>query len=436
MSLKHFIVICKKQNNIFAFLSTVILGLILHFPMAAYQPLIRDGLWNIDSGIHISGNWEASLGRWAIHIIDKLRGGIINIPMIILISLFFLGLTSILLSKLFNVKNKIIIFCISALLTVSPQIINIFCDIYCADSYCLSIFLSTLSIFLLFDDSNIISNKLKIVLSLSSLVFSLGLYQAGVGIATCLAVFLFFNMLKNNEPIDKSCNKFFKALFFIILGLIIYYLIAKVYLKFLGISFSSYRGANSLSLSSIIKNIPDNIKYAYSFNYKYFFLDDIVINHIWNKHLLWLTLFSLFIISFILFAINNKNLSKKNLRIVLMILCILILPISLSTIKFITPSDINLLVATPWIMVGPCILAIIYDIYTKHYVSIKKVLVVFLGLVLVWSCAWQIDASYVAIDITCKQASTIAQNIYCKATSLSDYSEEYPYLFYGSYSNG
>ena len=425
----------KKPINIIAFLSTLRCGLIIHFSMAANDFLIRDGIWNNIGGIRISGKWEASLGRWGLHIVDKTRLGVINIYMIIVLSLFFLALTSVILCNMFKVQNKIVALCISLSMAAAPQLVNIFCDIYCADSYCISIFLATTSIFLMFNKIDSKIDKIRIPLSIILLAVSLGLYQASIGIATSLIMFLFFNMLKDNEPINTSIKKVFKSFIFVLCGSGLYYIIAILYMKYLGIKFDSYGGANKLVLSDSLKNIPNNINKAYTFTYNYFFSNNVVKNYVLHRYLLWLIFFSLFIIVFILFAIKNQGLDKKVIRLILMALCILIMPIFLATILFINPFyNLTLMISTPWMFVLPCILAISCGMAEKNdlhfYCNAPSI---FISFIIIWSCMWQTGASYTALGMTCKQASTIAQNIYCKATDLDDYSDKYPYCFVGSY---
>ncbi len=426
----------KKPINIIAFLSTLICGLIIHFSMAANDFLTKDGIWNSIGGMHTSGKWEASLGRWGLHIVDKTRLGVINIYMIIALSLFFLALTSVLLCNMFKVQNKIVALCISLSIAAAPQLVNIFCDIYCADSYCISIFLATASIFLMFNKIDSKIDKLRIPLSIIFLAVSLGLYQASIGIATSLIMFLFFNMLKDNEPINTSIKKVFKSFIFVLCGSVLYYIIAILYMKYLGIKFASYGGADKLGFSTSIKNIPNNINKAYTFTYNYFFSNNVVKNHVLHRYLLWLIFFSLFVIVFILFAIKNQGLDKKVIRLILMALCILIMPIFLATILFINPFYYpNLMISTPWMFVLPCILAISSNMIPRKmdlyfYCNATSI---FVSLIIIWSCMWQTGASYTALGMTCKQASTIAQNIYCKAIDLDDYSDKYPYYFVGSY---
>ncbi len=425
----------RKPINIIAFLSTLICGLIIHFSMAANDFLIRDGIWNNIGGIHISGKWEASLGRWGLHIVDKTRLGVINTYMIIVLSLFFLALTSVLLCNMFKVQNKIVALCISLSIAAAPQLVNIFSNIYCADSYCLSILLATASIFLMFNKIDSKIDKLRIPLSIIFLAVSLSLYQTSIGVATSLIMFLFFNMLKDNEPITTSIKKVFKSFVFVLCGSVIYYIIAVLYARHLGVKFSSYGGADKLGFSSSLKSIPNNIANAYTFTYNYFFSNSVVKNYVLHRYLLWLIFFSLFIIVFILFAIKNQDLDKKVIRLILMALCILIIPIFLATILFINPFyNLCLVISTPWMFVLPCILAISCGMAEKtdlrFYCNAPSI---FVSLIIIWSCMWQTGASYTALGMTCRQASTIAQNIYCKATDLDDYSDKYPYCFIGSY---
>ena len=102
------------KDGFFAIVTSIIIGFINSFYFVitngTHPDTIRSGQF------HISRDWEFSLGRFGIHFVDKLRYGFVNRFLIICIALILLSLTSVLIIKLFKIKNKIIIFLVTSFL--------------------------------------------------------------------------------------------------------------------------------------------------------------------------------------------------------------------------------------------------------------------------------------------------------------------------------
>ena len=119
----------KKEWKI-AFISTIIIGLITHMFIMVNNLPNHDGLLNI------VGNQEhIELGRWFLKF-ACLFSSYFTIPWIIgIISILLLGLTSVVIIEIFNIKEKINIILISAILVVFPTIASGFAYIFTLDGY-------------------------------------------------------------------------------------------------------------------------------------------------------------------------------------------------------------------------------------------------------------------------------------------------------------
>ena len=93
-----------------AFITTFIIGILTHITMLTETIMSQDGLWNSMQYFR-PGNWELSLGRWGIFLIERLHN-FIAIPTITTIfCIFFMAVTAVIIIDLFDFKNKISIIC-------------------------------------------------------------------------------------------------------------------------------------------------------------------------------------------------------------------------------------------------------------------------------------------------------------------------------------
>ena len=85
-----------------------------------------------------AGVWEISLGRFGLTLIDKLKFGLVSKQVIIAYCMIYLGISTILIEYLFNIKKKISVILLSIVIAVFPIFTETYFFLYCADSYCLA----------------------------------------------------------------------------------------------------------------------------------------------------------------------------------------------------------------------------------------------------------------------------------------------------------
>ena len=234
-----------KQNKI-VILTVLISGLITHFYLYSNNLICADAL---EKGQYcIAGKWEQTLGRWAIQFFDMARGGIVSHILIVIISLTFLAFTSIFITKLFNIKNKVISVLISLIIAVSPQIANTFLYIYCADAYSGAMLVSVLAVYFMRK-----GGKWNYIISTLCIFFTLAIYQGFLAVsATLIIMLVIFDTLKEEEKAKNIFKNILKYLLIGVIGTILYYIITIIILKVQGLSLASYGGANSLGLKKYI----------------------------------------------------------------------------------------------------------------------------------------------------------------------------------------
>ena len=135
------------KNDIFIILVVLVLGIINNFSFFITEGIAPDALSSAD--FNIAGNWEIKLGRFGIKYINLLRYGLVNKFIIVFISLIFLALAVVVISRIFEIKNKTALAIIAAIVAVAPQFTETFFFIYCADAYAFAFLTSTLTVFFL-----------------------------------------------------------------------------------------------------------------------------------------------------------------------------------------------------------------------------------------------------------------------------------------------
>ena len=131
------------KNDIFIILVVLVLGIINNFSFFITEGIAPDALSSAD--FNIAGNWEIKLGRFGIKYINLLRYGLVNK----FISLIFLALAVVVISRIFEIKNKTALAIIAAIVAVAPQFTETYFFIYCADAYAFAFLTSTLTVFFL-----------------------------------------------------------------------------------------------------------------------------------------------------------------------------------------------------------------------------------------------------------------------------------------------
>jgi len=211
-----------------------------------------------------AGNWEISLGRFGLVLIDKLKFGLVNKQIIMSYCMIYLGISTILIEYLFNIKKKASVILLSIIIAVFPTFTETYFFVYCADSYCLAFLLSVIAVIGI--KKYIDTNKFKyLCITIISTIATCSLYQAYLG----LILGLYALYIITNKK-DINIKTILKIILIIGVSVIMYYLILKGILLIKGIKLASYKGANSLGIETI-KQLPKSILNTYNDIANFFF---------------------------------------------------------------------------------------------------------------------------------------------------------------------
>ena len=376
--------------------------------------------------LYISGTWELQLGRFGIAFIDLLKYGLVNKFINIFCSLIFISLAIMVIIRIFSIKNKLLIFIISASVCVFPQFTELFLFHFCADSYCFALLLSVLSGYFLKKSDN---GKIKFyILAIICIVIECSIYQAFLGVSIVFAILLLISDLLNNEDIKTTIIKGLKYLITILLSAILYYVILQIILAITGLSLESYKGANGFGIETI-KNIPKTIIQAYKDFFDFFFSNRIVSNSYWKRKHIYLGIFLLTLLGYILIFAKVKYKSKA-LRILCTLLLLIILPIGANIMDLIAPNT-KLEIRTAFgIIVSFIFVFIIYNKLLNEWLeNLMKYAYIILIFWLIATFILQNTLTYMNRQEVFNNYYTKINNIYNQVLELDNYSKEYKWMF-------
>ncbi len=410
-------------NNKLAFLTTMILGLVTHFYLYTHNVLSPDAV--ADGTFHISGEWEISLGRWLLPIVDSIRGGIVSEILIIFISLILLSISSVFLIKLFKIKNKILMFLVSAIIATAPQFAESFMYIYCGDGYCLAMLASILAVYFMRKENKVSNNILSIIM----IIVTCACYQSYLGVTVGLSIILLILDILNKEDNKETLKKGIRYAIIEIIGIILYYLITKIVLKVQGLTLATYSGADSIGMLNTIKNLPRKIIETYKSIIIYFFTDKMIYNHYWKRDILNVILFLVSMISFIIIIIKNK-IYKDKIKLVLLMFLIFITPIGLSIMTLIaTERSVNIIMAASFLLVNIVFLKLYEYLDDNNVENTLKYFIVCITAILCFTFMFSNNASYICREETFRNYYTNSLSILTRAQSLEGYHSDMKFMF-------
>lgn len=261
-----------KKHSRFILLQTAF-GILLYF-MLLSRNLVNDmdGVWNTSN--FIAGNWEISLGRGLIRYFDKLRFGIVSVPLNSILTLLILSIANSILVDLLSFNSKVTTALAAGLLIGNPVICASLSYCYTSVNFGLAYFFSVAAVFALVR----MKSLYKIALSGLLIALSMGCYQAYFGVTCLLLLIALIQMLMDVKDGKEIRSYVIKGISSIMIGGIVYFLLTKLLLIRAGVSLASYRGAAEVSLSNILIHLPCSILRCYQNFYRFLFVNKMYCN--------------------------------------------------------------------------------------------------------------------------------------------------------------
>ena len=337
--------------------------------MICHAQMYLNGLSNPDAVVSLSNPngygsfiphaWDISLGRWGLLFAACAKFGLCSpiLTSAITIALFTLGVVA-LIDKL-GIRNVCLQYASSILFVASPFVSCCITYYYCSNSYALSFLCAVLAACLI-GRVGVVGKPVALVGAVALLAFSLGCYQASLGVF-CVAVLLVMvrslmgggseslaslacdargeaqNPYREEGCSADSLSAKQLAVFFGVavaacaVGAVLYYALTELSLFAMGISLSTYGGASSVGAGSILGSLTSSAPSAYVA-----FSDGFFSHGIFGNHFGWVYVAAVCLIAFVCLAATNgvKRLGASAVAL----LCVALIPFAANVILVIVPS--------------------------------------------------------------------------------------------------
>lgn len=415
----------KEKRTIF--IISFIVGILINLLVITNDIISTDSI--LMGEAYLGGNWDLSLGRWVLKFLGYARFALCSPIISGVLSIFITSFSSLLIIDLFKIKNKIFQIFVPIVFMASPFFTETLLSPYCSIEYSISFLLSILSISVLYNNKPKLST---IILSSLMLSLSLGIYQAYLGVACGLCIFVpLTRLLKNNISPKEFIKLILTSILMGILSIILYELFLQICLKLFNVTLSTYGGANEIGLNTII-NIPSQIKNAYLTFYNFFINDKLINNLFYRRQYINILLGIILVLIIIKLFTSNKN-KKSYLFTLEVLLSIVFIPISVGVLILIAPErDFYILMSAPFMLIYVFIFSLIDGFKEKELIEkITTWLTLFLSLIIIISHVIMTNATYMSARITKEKTLFAAHKIVNDIYNLEEYQSDLKVLFIG-----
>lgn len=224
-----------KESWKVAFLSTMILGLMVHMPIMLSDIPNHDGLDSLyfDQNMITSGRWFLTIacGFSSYYTLPWLIG---------LLSILFLSLTAVCLTEFLELKSNVATILCSGLLVTFPSLASTFAYVFTMDGYMLALLLAVVA------PLCVKKCRYGVILGGLCLAFSMGTYQAYLPFAVLLSIYGILLVFISESTMRDKVFAVLRYLFMGIIGVVSYYVILRILLWVQGKELASYQGINSM----------------------------------------------------------------------------------------------------------------------------------------------------------------------------------------------
>lgn len=412
--------IIKDKDLHFALIASFILGMLAHG--YAFFNII----FSHDSLIMFQNDteYQISLGRFLHWFIFEFRGNYYVPWLVGFIGIAFIAFTAYLIFKIFNIKENWQKILIVAVLCVNRAVIKTI-EVYMHDFdiYMIALFFSTLGAYILIKNNG---NFLKQSLSVIPFFISLGLYpayiQVGIGI---LMIYIILDLLKNKEKLAVILKRGFTYIFFLLIGLILYFIGTKLSIKVFNIDISNkYNSVGNIKNINNLNVILHSLKLTYTGLASFYFKINV-----FNKKVMFF-LNMILGISGIYFVIKLIRENKLNIRSVLtLILVFALLPFGLNLSCFLSGGISHMLMRYSMTLLYILYILLI-DMYSgnirknesnKNIIKSFKTLALILSCFVIFNNIVDANQKYYKKELAFRHSNNVFNRMIIKLEEIEDY---------------
>lgn len=321
-----------------AFVSALVLGLLIHLPVMLSDIPNHDGL----SSMYFDQNMITS-GRWFLTVACGFSS-YFTIPWVIgLIGLIWLALTAAVLTEVLELTDPVTITVVSGLLVSFPALASTFAYVFTMDGYMLALFLAVLAVLFTAKYSR------GYLAGAVCLAFSMGIYQAYLPFTILLCVYKLLLYFMEEKGWKEKAKYICRYLGMGIAGGVLYYVILQILLKLQGKALDTYQGINSMEQMGSGMGILATIKGMYVDFLAFTVHGNVLVNNIFSLAA------CIILVATVVFLVIRSMIWRKWWKnpafFVIMILLGISMPLLTNVILLISPNlTYHLLMRYQWVL--------------------------------------------------------------------------------------
>jgi len=339
-----------------SFFAAVIVGFIAHLPFMANHFVNLDSIEYITRDS--SATYLLSQGKWLFERIDPLIfGKVFSAGVTVPIATITLALTAAITTSVLKIQHSAWAAFIGSFLVLFP---SVFCTYsFYAATYFFALLLAAVSVY--------VTDRWRWgwIAGIATLTCALGIYAVYIGYAAGLFLILcMLRCLDNKEPLKTVYRKAAIYLAVLLVSIVLYYAILKLFLAAYGITLSGYRGIDQFG-SVNVQALPNLVINAYQ-KVWYFFRHGIYLEY--SSYRLSFGLLNkatalLCVIASLLLLIFNKT-YRNGFKAATFLLFALLFPLAIHAIAVLGQNQY-----THWMMIAPFVLGFIYMIALADHIG-------------------------------------------------------------------
>lgn len=369
-------------------------------------------------------------GRWFLHY-ATMPSGFMQMPTFIgLLTLFFLGLSLILLVSLLEIKCHYLTAALGLCFVAFPSVGFTFLYLFTASAYSIGIFLAILSVWL--------TQKGGKYWGVASLVLSLsmGIYQAYAPFAIGLSLLLVIKKTVSPDETIKSVTILgLKLMGYLAVGAGLYYLILQVVLMVTGQELLPYLGMEE-SGAYPFSSLPSLVVSCYKQVILFFFISGTGTTT-WFLALLNGTILTTGVVALYFLLKPFTKEKQQQWRIISMLILCCILPLALGFVQIISPfSAPTPLMQYPYVLAYVVVLFFIDKAQLSNELVLKnryKQVILFNLLLISLGSGWLCNLLYTASAQAHRATESYVTRMMSRVESTEGYQWDMPLLVIGAY---
>lgn len=339
-----------------AFLSTVIIGLLVHM----YK--FTNTLLNHDSVFCYYDSQNAIVsGRWFLTIACSFSS-YFDLPWVTgLMTVFFTAITAVLIVKILDIKNELLCVLIGGLLITSPFVTDILFYGFTSDGFAMGMLFAVVSVYCA------VREKQDVVCTVLSIVFlclSCAIYQAFVSFALMLTLVYIVMKLLNDDYAFNKLKFIIKNIVIYVISLSVYFVLWKLLMWVQNVEAIDYQGISDVGIMNFagmvcafVKMIKNIFVLIFGCTPRNVLANGISIYGIINVIIL------LLLTVCIMLSIIKSKIYKRVSDTVLLMLCLTAMPFAVYMWMFTSPK----IEYAPRMLQSVLLLIILMLLLAKHY---------------------------------------------------------------------